>query len=155
MEENEQREYYEVITGCWRILKQATSDNLKKIEVRQKWVNVLADFEKQHYGKPTQSFAVAQCLAAKREIERLCGPDSPDNAEDAWKIYRRAVQNGSYHSEQEWNHLPDLIKRVITTPAELQRDAAQTEEYFNQVRHDYFIAMYNRAMKEKAKKAGK
>ncbi len=149
MEESEQREYYEIITGCWKILKQATSENLKNIEIRQKWVNVIVNFEKQHYGKPTQSFAVAQCLAARREIEKLAGPSDPDTAEDAWKIYRKAIERGTYYSEVEWNNLPDAIKDVITTSGELKEDAARTPEYIDQVKHNYFIGRYNTVKKRK------
>lgn len=112
------------------------------------WTEMLADYDyqlvqmglKSYITTNTSGFApsIGQLID---EINRLTSPESV-NAMEAWSLVKRAMQNSSYHSVEEFNRLPAEIKHAVGSASQLHSWA--TDEYFNEDRcRDNFIRAYN------------
>lgn len=59
------------------------------------------------------------CMHKPSEVEQL-------SEGEAWAMVKKAIQDGSYHSEERFNELPPLVQRAIGG-AEMIRQWAQTD----------------------------
>lgn len=64
-------------------------------------------------------------------------------ATEAWALVRRAVSNSSYHAEEEFERLPDIVKRAVGSPGNIRELAAVDESEFETVEKSHFIRAYN------------
>jgi hypothetical protein len=56
----------------------------------------------------------------KGKIRLLTTQDAMSEME-AWGMVRKAIANGNYHSEQEYERLPDALKKVVGSPVMLRQ----------------------------------
>lgn len=64
-------------------------------------------------------------------------------ATEAWALVRRAVSNSSYHAEEEFDRLPDIVKRAVGSPGNIRELAATDSSTFESVEKSHFIRAYN------------
>lgn len=72
------------------------------------------------------------------------------NGEAAWNLVYKAVGNSIYFAEDEFNNLPDLIKKVIISPGHLREMALMPTDTVNSVEKSHFLRIYE-TEKKKAK----
>lgn len=84
----------------------------------------------------------------QQEIDRLRFPDRLGEAE-AWVRVRRAISNGLYGSQQEFDRLPDEVKGVVGGPEQIRAWAAMESETVDSVVASNFRRAY-RAHQEEA-----
>lgn len=75
--------------------------------------------------------------------------DSP-NEQEAWQVVRKAIGNSSYHSAEEYDRLPDAMKRCVAGPQFLRDCADMDVDQIDTVVASQFMKTYRA---EKAKMA--
>lgn len=55
-------------------------------------------------------------------IEQICNIYSNDtlNEMEAWGLVQKAVRNSTYHAEEEFQKLPEIVQRSIVSPGQLR-----------------------------------
>ena len=66
-------------------------------------------------------------------------------AEAAWVLVRRAVQNSNYHAAEEFDALPELIRKAIGSPENLKEMAVMDTDEFETVEKAQFARDYRAA----------
>lgn len=61
------------------------------------------------------------------------------NNSDLWEKLLNAIRNSSYHSEEEFNKLPNLIKQYIRSPRQLQELASMDSDVIHSVVKGQFM----------------
>lgn len=74
--------------------------------------------------------------------------DSP-NEQEAWQVVRKAIGNSSYHSVEEYDRLPDAVKRYVARPQFLRDCADMDVDQLDTVVASQFMKTY-RAEKARA-----
>lgn len=65
---------------------------------------------------------------------------------EAWARVRKAVRNGTYGAEQEFERLPEAIQAALGTPANIREMAAMDSEKLETVEKGRFIRAYESAV---------
>ncbi len=55
----------------------------------------------------------------KQRIVKLKYPDMPDEAQ-AWAIVSKAIQRSAYHSKEEFEKLPPVVRKAVCSPSMLK-----------------------------------
>ena len=82
-----------------------------------------------------------------RELNR----DEPSEIE-AWNMVAKAIRNGTYGAEEEFEKLPDSVKKAIGSPSYL-RDLAITEDLNVSVESSNFFKRYRVIVERKKEEA--
>lgn len=69
-------------------------------------------------------------------------------ADEAWSYVAKAVANSTYHSEEEFDKLPQVCKEIVVSPRQLMSWAEDDTESFNSVARSNFL----RSFKEKVER---
>lgn len=78
--------------------------------------------------------------AVKNKIKELCSSATGEATdEELWIVLKRAVSNGLYGAEQEFEKLPAVLKRYVGTPSTLTELALIDTDTFNTVTHGQFL----------------
>lgn len=64
------------------------------------------------------------------------------NEFEAWSLVDRAVKNSIYNANEEFNHLPQIIRRVVRNPARLREWAKMDIESYQTVEQSNFMRSY-------------
>lgn len=88
------------------------------------------------------------------ECMRLLEPDNSMNEMEAWSLVERAVRNSGYASTEEFNKLPQIIRRVIRSPTRLKEWSQMDMADFQTVEQSNFMRSY-RAELEREKNNAK
>ena len=77
-------------------------------------------------------------------ILKLCKPKIAEmTGTEAWSLVRKAIRNGYYGAEEEFEKLPPACQRAIGSPSNL-RELAQLEiDQVETVEQSHFIRAYN------------
>lgn len=76
---------------------------------------------------------------------------SGDEALTAWEAVRRAIRNGTYGAEAEFDRLPEDVQRAVGSPAQIRAWALDDSDGLETVIASQFIKSY-RAQKERAER---
>lgn len=80
------------------------------------------------------------------KINQLTQPQTLNELE-AWTIVSKALRNGYYGAEEEFERFPPIVKKVVGSPSMLQMWA--TDEYFNEsVVSSNFMRAYRQEVEE-------
>lgn len=69
---------------------------------------------------------------------------------EAWGQVRKALRNGTYGAEEEYEKLPEIIQKAVGSPEQLRAWASAPEEETETVMQSNFLRTY-RAVKERVK----
>lgn len=61
---------------------------------------------------------------------------------EAWDLVRRAMRNSIYHSEEEFDRLPDAVKKAIGSAANLREMATMDEDTVESVEQSHFVRSF-------------
>ena len=74
--------------------------------------------------------------------------------EEAWVKLQKAVSNSSYHSAEEYDKLPELVKKIVVNPDNLRRMAAMDSDEFHTVEKSHFYRSF-RTIQERQREDAK
>ena len=75
-------------------------------------------------------------------IDKIVVDDTGLNEMTAWALVSKALRNGYYGAEEEFNKLPEIVQQTLGSPAQLRVWAA--DEHFNEsVVSSNFMRAYN------------
>ena len=74
--------------------------------------------------------------------------------EEAWVKLQKAVSNSSYHSAEEYEKLPELVKKIVVNPDNLRRMAAMDSDEFHTVEKSHFYRSF-RTIQERQREDAK
>lgn len=77
-------------------------------------------------------------------------PDDLPNEMEAWALVDKAVKNSTYNSQEEFEKLPQIVKRAVRNPARLKEWAKMDISEYQTVEQSNFMRTY-RAEVEKAR----
>lgn len=66
------------------------------------------------------------------------------NEAEAWALVNNALRNSSYHAEEEFNKLPDLVKKCVGTAEQLHSWASTSESALDTVIASNFMKTYEK-----------
>lgn len=71
------------------------------------------------------------------------GADTEINALEAWSLVRKAIKNGIYGAEEEWEKLPDICKKAVGSPDNIRAMAQLDTNEVETVEQSHFVRSYN------------
>lgn len=78
--------------------------------------------------------------ALKTKMKEVCSAASEEPTdEELWIILKRAVSNGNYGAQREFDKLPHVLQRYCGSPATLREFALIDSDTFNTVNHGQFL----------------
>lgn len=72
-------------------------------------------------------------------------------AAEAWVLVRKAISNGIYESQKEFDKLPELVKRAVGSPSTIYDWATTGDDAAMDVRFSHFKSMYESLIRDKRK----
>jgi len=115
------------------------------------WLSVLTDYTyeqgsaglKVYLSSDTKGFPPCPGQIVDN-ILKLCKPKIAEmTGTEAWAIVRKAIRNGYYGAEEEFEKLPPACQRAIGSPASLRELAQIDTETVETVEQSHFIRAYN------------
>ena len=78
--------------------------------------------------------------AVKNKMKELCSSATGEATdEELWLLLKRAVSNGIYGAQQEFEKLPRVLQRYLGSPRTLTEFAYIDSDTFNTVNHGQFL----------------
>lgn len=65
--------------------------------------------------------------------------------QEAWALVRKAVSNSNYHSQEEFDRLPDVIQKAVGAPRNLAEWAVMDIDTFESVQQSQFLRAFRAA----------
>ena len=109
------------------------------------WSQMLIDYNYMDISKALQKYILSDTSGFAPSIGQIVGLiDAPVSREplEAWGLVRKAISNGYYNSEQEFNNLPIECQKAIGSPANLKEMAQMDTETVESVEQSHFIRSY-------------
>lgn len=78
----------------------------------------------------------------KSMIIKLTEPDDGMTEAEAWALVVKAVRRSNYHAAEEFNKLPEVIQRLVGSPAQLREWALMDVDQVNTVVSSNFMRSY-------------
>lgn len=75
------------------------------------------------------------------KIQQITQPDELSEME-AWALVSRAVRNSAYNSQREFDRLPEVVQRVVGSPAQLREWSQMNADTVNSVISSNFQRSY-------------
>lgn len=97
-----------------------------------------------------KAISVSEYPPTIASIKKHMLPDTHMSAEEMWDILLKAGSNGLYNSIEEWEKLPDSIKK-ITTPNTIREIALSNYNSLPYIKKDVFNAYENLKVDENQK----
>jgi hypothetical protein len=69
------------------------------------------------------------------------------NEMQAWSMVSRAIRNGTYGAEEEFEKLPEVVQKAVGTPANLRQWAQTDADSIENVIQSNFLRTYRNALK--------
>lgn len=127
----------------------------QRIYAKRLWFEMLKDYEdepvfaavKSYIAADTKGFppVVGQIIG---KLQELMNPAELSEME-AWSKVRRAISNSAYHATEEWERLPEEVKRVVS-PSDLRVWALADVDGIDTVVQSNFMRSY-RARQQRAR----
>lgn len=114
------------------------------------WSQMLSTYDYPTIAKALQKYIMTDTTGFAPSIGQVIGmidtPASPEPLE-AWGLVRKAIRNGYYFAEQEFNKLPIECQKAIGSPANLKEMALMPTETVESVEQSHFIRSYQSVIK--------
>ncbi len=81
-------------------------------------------------------------------IDNICKVNAPASMgeQEAWALVRKAISNGTYNSQAEFDKLPDLVQKAVGSADQIHVWAVD-DDYNESVISSHFISAYKTACK--------
>lgn len=89
------------------------------------WHEMLKDYEASDVFVALKSFIASDTSGFAPSIGQLinmiCKTTKPQlmNEHEAWSLVRKALENGIYNSQREFDNLPELVQKAVGTPNQI------------------------------------
>lgn len=114
------------------------------------WYSLLKDLDYQDAAAGLgKHMATSPYPPTVADIRNNAVPDVEMNGEQAWALAFQAISNSAYNSEEEFERLPDLVKKAVGSPANLREMALMPTETVNSVEKSHFLRTYEVEKKRK------
>lgn len=97
-------------------------------------------------GFPPSPGQVIDCIT--KQIHK----DAP-TALEAWQYVSKAIKNGIYHSEEEFDALPEIVKKAVGRHENLKEWAMMDSATVQSVEQSHFIRVYDTLVKRQQEDA--
>ncbi len=71
--------------------------------------------------------------------------------EEAWNLIKKAISNGNYNAEEEFDNLPKILQRVVGSPQMIKNYAMYTPKEMQYVKKDIMDSYRNAKRQEEFK----
>lgn len=89
-------------------------------------------------------------IAALREKAQQYMPKEKELGEqEAWALVRKAVRNSSYHAQEEFDKLPEVIQKAVGSPLNLAEWAMMDLDDFETVQQSQFLRSFRVAQERR------
>lgn len=150
---NESAAIIAVLQACYpRYYRGLTKEEYKNMVIL--WTDLFADFDYQRVKAGVQAYLAndkngfppspGQVIA----MIRAAGNNDIGGLE-AWALVRKAVQNSYYHADEEYERLPEAVKKAVGSSANLRAMAMMDIATFESVEQSHFIRTYNAVLMRK------
>lgn len=123
------------------------------------WTMLLSDFSneeitlslKKYIMTDTSGFApvISQLIAGTKTMESINA--NVLNETEAWALVRKAICNGNYHAQEEFDKLPKIVQKAVGSPDNI-RNWAQTDlKSLDTVIASNFTRVYKSELEQSAK----
>ncbi len=85
--------------------------------------------------------------AIKNAIHGLCGKEL--DATEAWSLVRTAVSNSAYEAREEFDKLPEDVRRMVGSPNQLRDWSQMDSDVFNSVVASNFQKAYRQRQQDR------
>ncbi|MBR1677302.1 MAG: hypothetical protein IJ706_08345 [Clostridia bacterium] len=87
-------------------------------------------------------------------ITKIITPPQEDlTVDEAWGYVLKAVSNSGYNAAEEYEKLPDIVKKVVVSPANLRNWGLMNSDEFHTVEKSHFYRSYRTALERKREDA--
>lgn len=114
------------------------------------WSQMLIDYDYLLISKALHKYILSNTSGFAPSIGQLVGLiETPVSLEplEAWGLVRKAIRNGYYFAEQEFNKLPIECQKAIGSPANLKEMALMPSDTVESVEQSHFIRSYQSVIK--------
>lgn len=114
------------------------------------WSQMLIEYDYKDISKALQKYILSDSSGFAPSIGQIVGLiDMPISREplEAWSLVRKAICNGTYHSEEEFAKLPAEIQTAIGSAANLKEMAQMDVDVVESVEQSHFIRSYQTVLK--------
>lgn len=136
-----------VLVKTMRAVHPAMFQNMDTVDV---WFRLLKDIDYTDaaaaLGKHLSTSPYPPTIA---DIRMNVQTDDGLNGEQAWALVFQAISNSGYHSEEEFEKLPALVRKAVGSPANLRELAMMPTDTVNSVEKSHFIRTYDAERKRK------
>lgn len=146
MDREETKNIIRVITDCYANFK---PQNLS--ELITTWAMILSEYDYKeiqaalvaYTRSDTSGFAPTPGQLIDWSLKLRHDKSAEMSALEAWSLVYKAIGNSGYNSEEEFEKLPDPVKRAVGNPANLKEWALMDIETVQSVEQSHFIRAYN------------
>lgn len=118
------------------------------------WFDILKEYPKELVENALRAFISTDTTGFAPSIGQLIGKMNliqsmgELNEMEAWSLVSKAIRNSGYHSVEEFEKLPELVRKSVGTPSQL-RTWALDQNYNEQVVSSNFIKCYRAELNRK------
>lgn len=115
-----------------------------------KWTEMLKDYQYDVFKKALDKYILSDSTGFAPSIGQIIGMiDVPSSNEplEAWNLVRKAINNSTYHSEEEYAKLPVECQKAIGSASNLKEMAQMDWETVESVEQSHFIRSYQAVIK--------
>lgn len=112
------------------------------------WASMLESFKYAQIAAALKAFILSDTGGFAPSVGQLIGmldklsTSGELSASEAWNMVAKAIKNGNYGSEAEFEKLPEAVQRVVGTPAQLREWAQVGSDINATVTRSNFIREY-------------
>lgn len=123
------------------------------------WTEMLSDYNYEQVSMALKAFISTDTNGFPPSIGQIISKihsinTSVDlNEMEAWSLVSRALRNGYYNAEYEFNKLPSEVKKAIGSPSQLRNWAVTNEDSIENVIQSNFIRTYRSVLMKKQENA--
>lgn len=120
------------------------------------WAAMLKDYEYKHISAALKAYILQDTKGfapSVGQIVDLLSEKSELTEMDAWAKVSKAIKNGLYGSEEEFEKLPEIVQEAVGSPHQLSSWAAMPHDTVQSVVQSNFLRTYRVLVERKQKYA--
>lgn len=122
----------------------------------QVWEGLLQDYSDAEVARALKAYILTDGSGFAPSIGRVVAIIKSNPNElgelEAWGMVSKAIRNGNYGAEEEFQRLPDTVKEAVGSPGQIREWASMPSETVQSVAQSNFLRAY-RVAAERASKA--
>lgn len=117
----------------------------KDMESRELWYRLLCDLDyEQASAALYEHMMTSPYRPTIADIRKNSAPKTELTEMEAWAMVRKAMRNGNYGSEEEFNKLPEIVQKAVGTASNIKQ-WAQTDSDMIETVEAHFLKAFRTA----------